>query len=132
MNDQLQPRPGDATAEYTHEAYDLDDARKVARRQARRELLTDRLALPGRLEVELVEILRLADPLRRSDLRRFASVLHQISAIRRDARRAMSDIKRYQAIPGDAPLRCRCVEPANRSVPRELERQWLDVPEPVF
>ncbi len=127
--DRLQAVAGDGDADYTHAAYELDDPRKVARRRARRELIADRLGLLARLESEITELLRLADLLRRRDLRRFAAVLEQIRAIRADGRRALGDLYRYAAVPRDAPRTCRCAEPRDHTLPGELDRQMLELPE---
>jgi 5-methylcytosine-specific restriction endonuclease McrA len=128
-DDRLSPVEGDAAAEYTHRAYELDDPRKVARRQARRELLSDRLFLASHLEAESAELLRLADLFRPKDLLRFGRTLELLRSLRADARRALGDLKRYAAIPVDAPLRCRCPEPGTESLPEELERQTFEVPD---
>lgn len=129
--DNLLPVQGNAEAEYTHEAYEIDDPRKVARRRARRELLTDRLRLL-RLESEIAKLLRLAGPLRQHDVRRFGEVVQQIRVIRTDARRALGDLKRYSAIPVDAPQTCRCPLPREHSLPEELDRQTVEVPGSVW
>lgn len=129
--DRLQPADGDADAEYTHRCYEIDDERKVERRQARRELLADRLPLVGVLHTELVALLRLADRLRRRDSRAFATVLQRISTIRSDARRALEDVARYAAVPRDAPATCRCVDASEHTLPSCFERQLREVPDSV-
>jgi hypothetical protein len=132
VGDLLQPAPSDPAAVYTHACYELDDQRKVERRQARRELLTDRLPLLAVLEVELAESLRLADRLRQRDLRRFAEVLQRISTIRADVRRSLRDVARYLAIPRDAPSACRCGDASHHSLPNAFERQLHEVPDRVL
>ncbi len=130
--DNLLPVQGNAEAEYTHEAYEIDDPRKVIRRRSRRELLTDRLRLLERLESEIAELLRLAGLLRQHDLRRFGEVMQQIRAIRADARRTLGDLRRYSAIPADAPQTCRCPVPREHSLPEELDRQTVEAPDSVL
>jgi HNH endonuclease len=127
--DKLLAVRGDAEAEYTNDAYELNDPRKVVRRRLRRELLTDRLRLLVRLKGEIAELLRLADVIRRRDLRRFGEVLQQIKAIQADSRRALGDLRRYSAIPVDAPLTCHCALPREHSLPEELDRQTVEVPD---
>jgi 5-methylcytosine-specific restriction endonuclease McrA len=131
-HDRLLPSEGDAAASYTHQTYDLDDPRKTARRRARRELLSDRLLLLKRLEDESAKLLQLADFLRRQDLQRFGRFLQQLKSIRTDARRALGDLTRYAAIPADAPRFCRCRTSGNESLPVELDRQMIEVPDAVL
>lgn len=130
--DNLLPVRGDAEAEYTHRAYEIDDPRKIVRRQVRRELLTDRLRLLSRLGSEIAELLRLADPLRYRDIRRFGEILKQIRALRADARRAWGDLRRYLAVPVDAPRTCRCPVPREHSLPEELDRQTVEFPDSLL
>jgi len=127
--DHLRPIAGDLDADYTHRAYDLDDPRKVARRQARRQLVNDRLALLSDLGSELVCLLDLAEGLRLRDFQKFARVLQEIQQIRSAALRALDDLKRYLVIPADAPARCRCQGRVLLSLPEELERQTIEVPD---
>ncbi len=126
--DRLRVVAGDADGEYTHTAYALDDPRKVARRRARWDLVTDRLRLLGRIDNEITELLRLAHVLRHN-LRRFGEILKEIKAIRDAARRALKDLERYAAIPKDAPRTCRCPNNPHHSLPEELDRQTIEVPE---
>ncbi len=128
-DDHLKPVAGDPDADYTHRAYDFDDPRKVARRRARRELVNDRLALLSDLGSELVVLLGLAEGLRRRDFQKFGWALQEIQKIRSAALRALEDLKRYPAIPADAPARCRCQGTDLLSLPAELERQTLEVPD---
>jgi hypothetical protein len=129
--DRLKPVEGNPDAAYTHRAYELDDPRKVARRRARRELLTDRLCLLASLESDLAEVLGLAGSLLRRDLETFRAVVQEIRALRANGRRALADLRRYAAVPTDAPLACRCPPPGDYSLPAELESQTLDVPDGV-
>lgn len=128
-DDHLRPVEGDVDASYTHQAYEMDDARKVERRQTRREVVSDRLRLLARLESEISELLRLADVVRRHDVRKFGDVMEEIRRLRMDARRALEDLKRYAAVPQDAPKTCRCSPPRDHTLPEDLELQTIDVPD---
>lgn len=128
-DDRLLPLGGNASAAYTHLVYDLDDPRKTERRRARRELLNDRLLLLRGLEVETASLLELADALRQTDRERFIRVLDRLRSIRVEARRALGDLKRYAAVPTDAPSRCRCRAAGQRTLPVELDRQMIEIPE---
>ncbi len=128
----LRPFDGDADAEYTYRAYELDDSRKVERRRTRWELVNDRLRLVDRLDSEIGELLRLADPLRRRNLQRFREVLEEVRVLRADMRRALRDLMRYAAIPSDHPSSCRCSATDIRSIPAELEHQMIEMAEPYL
>ncbi len=125
----LRPFEEDADADYTHAAYQLDDPRKVERRRVRNELVRDRLRLLARLGDEITELLRLADAARRRHPRRFSTILKEIRVLQHDTRRALKDLEKYAAVPGDAPRRCRCHASRALSLPDELERQTIDIPD---
>lgn len=129
VDDRLLPTKGNIDAEYTHQAYALDDPRKVERRRARRELITDRLRLLARLEAETADLLKLAGAARRHSLQMFGDVMAEIRQLREDAKRAWSDLRRYVVVPRDAPWTCRCAPTRVGSLPEELERQAVDVPD---
>jgi hypothetical protein len=127
--DRLVPIPGDEDAAYTHRAYEIDDPRKVVRRALRRELITDRLLLVEG-QADILELLRLLDLVRRTDLPSFALYLERLAALRSETFRALGDLERYAAIPADAPGRCHCSAPGGTySLPEELERQLIEVPD---
>lgn len=126
--DELQPRAQDADASYTHEAYDLNDPRKVARRRSRRLLIADRMLLLEHFGEEVVELLRLADQLRTSNLQQFAAVLQAIKRLRGLAVTALSDLARYAAVPVDAPTACRCASKEHHALPPEFDKQLIDIP----
>ena len=127
--DTLVPQSGDTDAQATHRAYALDDPRKVERRRARRELVSDRLRLIAQQAAEFTELLRLADPLRRRDPGRFGRVIREIRRLRDDAGRALRDLRRYEMVPRDAPRSCRCPSLFERSLPEYLDRQRVDIPD---
>ena len=127
VDDHLRPGKGNADAQYTHKAYALDDPRKTSRRRARRDLITDRLRLLTRLENEMADLLKRASVAKQHGLRMFGEILQEIKGLRSDARRSLEDLKRYAAVPRDAPETCRCTPPRHLSLPDELERQTIDV-----
>jgi len=124
----LEPADGNADARYTHRVYQIDDPRKVERRETRSELVSDRLRLLARVGDEIADLLRLANAARRRDVRSFGQVLEEIRELRIDADRALKDLSRYAAVPRDAPRTCRCAPPRDHSLPKELERQAIEVP----
>ncbi len=125
----LQPEAGDLDAAYTHRAYQLDDPRKVERRRGRRELINDRLRLLAALEGQRIpELLALADELRQLNRQGFGDLLRAIQQLRADARRALQDLRRYEAIPRDAPTVCRCGSQRHHTLPDEFEEQSFELP----
>lgn len=125
--DLLAPVAGDASASYTHRAYELDDPRKVVRRQLRREVLTDRLALLRFLGAEIEPLLNLAAVLRTRNAKAFGEAMWEIRQLWKDARRAIRDLDRFPAVPSDAPKACRCPSPAPFRLPPALESQTLEI-----
>lgn len=125
--DELRPVAGDRDAHYTHRSYELDDPRKVERRRLRRELITDRLNLLSRFSEEIEDLLHLADLLRNRDLRLFGKVMRQIRTLRDDAERARRDLRRFGALPPDAPEKCRCGSNRYHFLPEAFERQMIDL-----
>jgi hypothetical protein len=127
VGDLLAPVSGDTDAAYTHLSYELDDPRKVVRRQHRREVVTDRLALLQFLGGEIEALLNLAEVLRTRNAAAFGEALWEIRQLWRDARRALEDLGRFPAIPSDAPEVCRCPSPASFRLPPALEAQTLEI-----
>lgn len=123
----LHPKPGDADALYTFDVYDLDSESKTSRRQARRELIEDRLKLLSRIEEDLAVLLDLADEVQRTDFETFLEVWQEISDLRQQARRARGDLNFYRAVPPDAPEDCRCPPPRDLTLPLGLANQCRQV-----
>lgn len=92
-------------AAYTHEAYDLDDPRKVELRKIRCERLQ-----------ELGQLLSEGPPLLERLIRRLPAqpvesqldILRAAEELRRSIGNALRDMLRYLAIPRDADATCRC------------------------
>lgn len=118
---------GDGDARYTLEAYDLNDERKVARRQKRRELLEERLELLRELPQKQLRLVELAERLQELDIDRFAQVWEQIADLRSQALRALQDLRSFQAIPPDGPESCRCEEEPPFSLPTAYEKQLIEI-----
>lgn len=127
VDDQIIPKDGNVDAAYTESAYDLNEARRVERRERRRRLLTDRLKLLRRLNTELLELQERAMRIRRKNRSKFVEIWITIGEIRREGRRVLEILEMYRAIPRDAAGKCRCGVPDNHSLPEELEWQTLEV-----
>lgn len=130
--DRLKPISDNPNAEYTHRMYQLDDPRKVERRRLRRELITDRLRLLAQWESEIVAVLQAAAFLLHRDPRRLGEILEEVRDLRASARRAFQDLRRYAAIPTDAPRSCRCPTPPVFSLPEEVEQQTFEIPDSIL
>lgn len=130
--DEIEPMAGDLDAAYTHETYDLNDARKVVRRQLRYQLVSDRLQLLEQLGGEIQAILRLAEQFRRDHPLRFALAIRRVRSLRSAMRRALADLARYAAVPADAPASCRCESAEGLTLPSSLEEQNVDLPEALW
>jgi hypothetical protein len=121
----LLPVPGDLDAEYTVEIYDLNDARKLEMRRARRERVDESLALidqgPGLLDVLLANSMDLGPGARSAELLRAAE------SLRKAMLSAEQSLTRHAAIPEDADSECRCGHGDHHSLPPALEEQTIDI-----
>ncbi len=107
--------PDNRDAEYTHETYDLDEPRKVVRREQRE--MTLRRARRAVEEIPaILEQLMAATPDRLRDAMRISMEL------REHLRRAKQDLARFEAIPSDAPSTCRCDERSACTLPPHMTR----------
>lgn len=121
-DDCLRPRSGDVDAAYTHRIYDLDDRRKVALRQARRERIGEALEVLRDVP-ELLGLLLERIREQPSDL--FA--LRVAELLSASIQRARSDLHRYAAIPKDANRACRCGRSDHHELPPGLAEQLIKV-----
>lgn len=121
--DFLKPVAGDVDAIYTHEAYDLDDPRKVERRRARRVFLSDTKLLLDELDGEIDKVMRLSERLPEGDVDLFIAVVQMVKRLREQRSRTLADLVRYTVIPPDAPTECRCATTEMHSLPEELAKQ---------
>jgi hypothetical protein len=124
-DDRLLPRPGDPDAEYTAEAYDLNETRKLNMRRSRRERMDENLALlsqgPDLLSALLARA-AVAEPGTGS-----SELLAAAEKLRRAVLAAEKALIRHAAIPMDANSRCRCGHRRHHSLPPALEEQTLPI-----
>ncbi len=124
--DMLAPREGDRDGHYTHQAYDLDDPRKVAMRRDRRENIEYCLRIlrgaPERRQA-LVQILRTpnSDP---DHARKAVDILATLDLASENARR---DLMSWMAVPSDHPHRCRCGHTHHHSLPDIISQELIDL-----
>jgi hypothetical protein len=102
----LLPREADPDAAYTEEAYDLNDPRKVRRRNLRRERLEEWLTLLREGPLHIRSLVGLSESA--GSLEEARTLLDSASTLRSGILRAWIEIQRYAAIPADADAVCAC------------------------
>lgn len=116
----LSPLPGDRDAEYTHSTYRIDDARRVLMRRRRaRDLPVARRTDgdgPRRIEV----LLRMAAAAGDADRRELEAAARDLNF---QVGTARDVLRRYAAVPADAPRTCRCGDAVPRHLPAWLAEQ---------
>lgn len=123
----IRPREGDIHAAYTHETYDIDEPKKVARRKFRKELYSDRLPLFVDAAGKIERLLAKANRYRDEDRDLCHILMETIREFRRRMKKASSELSWYPAVPPDAPSHCRCNNP-QFSLPPGLAVQMIDLP----
>lgn len=119
---QLLPKPGDANAAYTTEAYDPNEPRKVARRSARDALISDRLEFLALAEQRIdAALAAAADPSAAKE--KAKGLLEAAQFARRAAQNARDELRRFRSVPTNAPATCRCPNNAAHSLPEGLDIQ---------
>lgn len=114
---------GDIDAEYTWELYGLGDERKEALRENRARRF-DQFRSAERDFAELVPEL-LAKAEQSTDPHEIQRCLRSARALERSYDASLAEVRRYLAIPHDAPASCRCV--TLHRLPAWLERQTQEV-----
>ncbi len=123
----LRPKEGDASAAYTHDAYDIDDPRKRTIRQFRLELYADRLRIVKEAPAKIDRLLELADRCREEDPERSDELIEAAHLLHIAQRNALAELSRYAAIPSDAPGSCNCRSLRHHSLPEALQKQLIPV-----
>ncbi len=106
VGDELRPISGDRDALYTFDVYRLNDARKIKRREIRRNLIESRLGLlrdgPGwaRKLRALAKV--------ENDTGKRSFLIQQAQERRQEVRKAWEELRFFRAVPSDAPTSCRC------------------------
>ncbi len=121
--DHLTPAADDDDATRTHKIYNLDHPLKVEMRRARREQLEEAARILRETEPTVRELHALvaAGTLAPRDE---ASVLRAAQDLATNLVRAASDIRRFAAIPVDAPSSCRCDDPRLELAAAVLHNTW--------
>lgn len=122
--------PNGVDAEYTEEAYDINEPRKRVLRENRQKALAWSLGVlqdhPERIERlnTAAEADLLSDDL--AVVARGREALKLSQALVQDVEFACGTAKRWSAIPNDAPVRCRCGT-RDRTLPTEIDRQTQEI-----
>jgi len=114
--DHLQPRAGDTDAEYTCDAYDANDERKVFLRATRRDILEESLDLLEEGQEVIESLLREED----------VDLLLAAAELRRYVHLARFIVERFAAVPADAEVPCRCGQ-ESPTLPPGLRKQCHEV-----
>lgn len=124
----LKPKPGHADAEYTWFTYRLDDPKKVERRDWRCKLI-ERARFLIEEAPEIIEIWtrKAHAALQRQDVQRVRQYLAEAQAWQQHSETAKEELLRFQAVPKDAPERCRCDQADALCLPSWLEAQLLHI-----
>lgn len=127
--DCLVPKAGSPAAQYTWEIYDLDDPRKVKRRQARRQFIADRMRFLEDLPAMRARFARCAaDRLADGDVEGALECHEEMRSFLRAAEGFRKELARYSAIADDRDVGCRCGASVEQCLPEFLEEQTRDMP----
>jgi len=117
----LVPGEADRDAQYTAEAYDLNDPRKVVARQTRKRHLEAWMKLFQEGPRLVASLISLCETEVSSE--KASRLLEAAFVIQQQLEQAREDIRRYAAVPEDASLECRCGNRGQCSLPSWLEEQ---------
>lgn len=127
-NDKLVCKFNDPDALYTFEAYALGDPRRQGLRRARRVLITewiDAICDGVRLLKALIPFVRSRQKM--NDLEAASVAIDCAIALIFNVESAKRQLRRFAAIPIDAPLFCKCANSGNR-MPDHLRDQLISMP----
>ena len=105
----------------THKTYDLDDDRKIARRERRYKIISDSLKIIEEASPLLTELIDRAEKDPQKEIIEIASVLSKA------IHQARHNLEPYSAIPADAPTQCRCKTTDMHCLPEEFAKQVVRV-----
>ncbi len=125
---EIRPKSRDSDAQYTHEVYDLDAPKKVARRRFRKNFYNDRLPLFNGISRRMRRLFDKAMQYEDSDPELFLLIADTINDYRQRIKTARVELSSYPAIPPDAPAECRCGDAEHHTLPPGLARQMIDLP----
>jgi hypothetical protein len=127
--DFLKPRQGDANAEYTWHAYDLDDSRKVVRRRKRRNEIASALEQVARAAEHEALYRKAAEvELSRGNHAMSALYFDRASDAAHNRRQWLGVLRGWRAIPDDVDACCLCK--ASPSAATAISAAWLWVTYP--
>lgn len=128
----MRARPGDGDAAYTHTAYKLNEEKKLTRRRWRKELFENSQQLIQELSPAIdTWQLGLRAAREAKDIAGMKKALARLRKWYPRLQKAVKDLRRFRAIPKDAPERCRCDTSENRTLPSWLARQTVQVDLPA-
>ncbi|HEX6903532.1 MAG TPA: hypothetical protein VF789_27695 [Thermoanaerobaculia bacterium] len=130
VNDRLRPRSGDGDAEYTWESYSLDDPVKVRLRERRRQWIEKHAdALLDTLELEPEVLGRFVEESADGEVAELLKRLDEAQGLRKARRLLLENLARFEPVPKDHDIACRCGHNAHHSLPEVLAEQAVGLAE---
>jgi hypothetical protein len=120
--DYLISKQNDPDAAYTHSAYDLNDPRKISRREARHKTLSDSFRALAKGSDFLKKVSAVAAEKMDENL------IDAIQLVRGSIQDAINKIEAYPPVPRDAPLACRCKTTDMHHLSEEFAEQIIQIP----
>lgn len=130
-NDAITPKPGDDDAMYTWIAYKLDHPKKIERRQWRRERIRLLRSMLEKIPIHIQQLHESAiKALEKENVQLARAKLRDAQEWQRNLVASVKELRRYSAIPEDAPSTCRCKKDDLFQLPAWLIVQIVEVDVP--
>ena len=110
-------------AVYTFETYDINEDRKVARREFRRNFISPRIDIIQNGLKSLQDLMSWAEQHPNDSL----MLISKAQSLRETMLQIILELKIYAAIPADAPQQCRCGTTAMHCLPDEFLKQVIHI-----
>lgn len=124
VEDQLVPRSGDRDAEYTRDAYGINESMRVERRKALAELIEDQRS---RLTSEQARVEQLDAEIPCTDTPEREELVTERGRAAKRWERALKALTSLSGVPNDRPSSCRCQE-IKMEVHSAISEGWQDLP----
>lgn len=120
----LRPKSGDRRADYTWIVYKLDHHKKVGRRRARRDALSE-ITTAIRKSLKAIKSARrkALKAKEQGDIELARKKLRVVGKQKSGLKKTIEKLHRYKAVPADCPVKCRCGTKDQLVLPTWLERQ---------
>ncbi len=130
--DWIKPKAGDVDAAYTCAAYKINE-KQLTRRRWRRELIDFSLQCIEEIPTAIEKTnTRARHAAAAGDTDKARKALDKSHQWMKSLRVAVTQLRRFRAVPRDAPTQCKCRTEAGRTLPRWLARQTIAAELPDF